>query len=68
VQFGTAVAWWIQAKAPAPAFDVRQLSPLNVVAGLAVVAAGQVSLSQAMKLYRCFGSTMRSDGSPTVVV
>jgi methylene-fatty-acyl-phospholipid synthase len=41
VQFGTAIAWWIHAKAPAHAFDVRQLSPLSVVAGLAVTAAGQ---------------------------
>lgn len=40
IQFGATAAWWRAAKGHAPAFG--QLSPLNVIAGLAIFGAGQV--------------------------
>lgn len=41
IQFGMTVVWWSHARAPQPAIDLGQLSALNVIAGLAVVGAGQ---------------------------
>ena len=42
IQFGATAAWWRAAKGQAPALG--QLSPLNVIAGLAIFGAGQVRI------------------------
>ena len=42
IQFGATAAWWRAAKGQAP--SLGQLSPLNVIAGLAIFGAGQVQI------------------------